>query len=100
VVLAVAERQVPRVKSRVPVKIQFRCECDVAVGGLIELPVHLKIAVQVGPAVATPNVGRTETRERNRGRQSSPCPLSFGNQDRSARHSRHIAVVAPAPTSR
>lgn len=37
-------------------QVQFSCECNVAVGGLSEVPVRLKIAVQVGPAVASSDV--------------------------------------------
>ena len=63
---------------------------------MIELPVHLKIASQVGPAVAPPNVTARNVGKRNRGRQRQPCSFSFGNQDSAARHPQYIAAVAPA----
>ena len=95
VVLAIAECQ-PQGEFARAGQIQFPGECNVAVGGVIELPVHLKVAGQVGPSVAFPNVTTRNAGERNRGRQGQPCSFFFGNQNRSARHPRHIAAVAPA----
>src|SRR5579872_1581155 len=63
---------------------------------MIKLPVHLKIDGKVRPAVTFPDVTTRNTGKRNRGPQRQPRSLSLGNQNRVARHARHIAAVAPA----
>ena len=55
VVLAIAERQSQGKFTRTG-QVQLSRECDVAVGCAIELPVHLKVAGQVCPAIAPPYV--------------------------------------------
>ena len=94
-VLAIAERQ-PQSEFARAGQFQLSGKCDVAVGCMIELPVHLEIAGQVGPAIALPNIAARNARERNRGCQCQPCSLTLGNKHRSTRHAYHRAVIAPA----
>src|ERR1035438_4805331 len=95
VMLATAKRQ-PQSEFTATGQVQLSGERDVAIGCVIELPVHLEIAGQVGPAIAPPNIAARNARKRYRGCQCQPCSLMLGNQYGSTRHADHRAVVAPA----
>lgn len=61
---------------------------------MLELPVHLKVLVQVGPSVTLTDVTAGKTRERDGGTHRHPLAALFRHQDTLPVGNADIAVVA------
>ena len=75
-------------------EIQFAGESNVAVYSMIELIIHLKVAVQVRPPIALPHVTTRHSGKGDCSRHREPHSLLAGHKNAPSIGGRNIASVA------
>ena len=94
-VLRVTERQ-SHGELALATEVNFSHQGNVSVRGLIELPVHLKVTGEIGPAVTPTNVATGSSRKLECAPECQPYPCLLCHQDLPVRYLDHIAVVTPS----
>src|SRR5262245_38908364 len=84
-----------RRKFALALQIQFAGQGDVSVGRFVKFPLHLKIAREVRPSVASSYVAARQFREWNRRPQYEPRPLFLGSENPATPDVQNMSVVVP-----